>query len=307
MANANALHWAQLKEGGTVFGMRLLLFVHRWGGPLIFRIFLFPVICYYVMFRRQSYRASRQYLMRLHEFGGALPAPRFWHVFAHFWSFGLTLLDKLGVWSGKITLADVDLHNEQVMLDLLAANKGGLLLISHLGNFEICQALSEKVPEFRLTVLHHTRHAVKFNSVLNRFKGNSSITLHQVTELDMGMAMQLGEKVGAGQFLALSGDRVAVDNPASAIAVDFLGQPAPFPSGPFVLGLALQAPIIAVFCIREAGRYNIYFEVLWQGGGVKRTERKALMTQLVRNYVARLEYYCQKVPLQWYNFYSFWH
>jgi predicted LPLAT superfamily acyltransferase len=307
MANANALHWAQLKEGGTVFGMRLLLFVHRWGGPLIFRTFLFPVICYYLVFRRQGYRASHEYLARLHRSSGVVPVPRFWHVFAHFWSFGISLLDKMSVWSGRITLADVELHNEQLMVELLRARQGGVLLISHLGNFEICQALSETMPEFRLTVLHHTRHAVKFNSVLNRHKGNSSITLHQVTELDMGVAMQLGEKVSAGQFLALSGDRVAVDNPASSLAVDFLGHSAPFPSGPFVLGLALQAPIITVFCIREAGRYNIYFEMLWPGGGVKRAERKALMNELVRNYAARLEYYCQKAPLQWYNFYSFWH
>lgn len=307
MADANNLHWSQLKEGGSVFGMRLLLFVHRFGGPLVSRIFLFPVICYYVLFRRQSYHASRLYLARLHEFSRAVPAPRFWHVFAHFWSFGIALLDKLGVWTGKITLADVVLHNQQLMEGLLAANKGGVMLLSHLGNFEICQALSESMPEFRLTVLHHTRHAGKFNSVLNRHKEVSAITLHQVTDLDMGFAIQLGEKVGAGEFLALAGDRVAISNSASAITIDFLGRAAPFPSGPFVLGLALQAPIVTVFCIKEAGRYHIYFETLWQGGGVKRAERKELLTELVRNYAARLEYYCQKAPLQWYNFYSFWH
>lgn len=307
MSDANNLHWSQLKEGGSVLGMRLLLVVHRFGGPLIFRIFLVPVICYYVLFRRQSYQASLLYLTRLRGFSGNSPAPRISSVFAHFWNFGISMLDKLSVWSGRLTLADVVLHNEQLMEGLLAGKKGGLLLISHLGNFEICQALSERMPDFNLTVLHHTRHAVKFNSVLNRYKGTSSIKLHQVTDIDMGLAMQLGEKVGAGEFLALSGDRVAINNPNSAVTIDFLGHPAPFPSGPFILGLALQVPMITVFCIKEAGRYHIYFETLWEGGGVKRGARKGLITELIRQYAGRLEYYCRKAPLQWYNFYSFWH
>jgi predicted LPLAT superfamily acyltransferase len=307
MPEANSAHWSQLKEGGSVFGMRLLLLVHRVGGPLAFRILLFPVICYYVLFRRQSYRASHRYLARLHEFNGAIPAPRFWHVFAHFWNFGISMLDKLNVWSGGLTLADVVLHDQQLIEELLRANKGAVILMSHLGNFEICQALSESMPHFKLTVLHHTRHAAKFNSLLNRHKKPSSITLHQVTDIDMGVAMQLGEKVAAGEFLALSADRVAIDNPDSAVTVDFLGYPAPFPSGPFVLSLALQAPIITLFCIKEGGRYHIYFETLWRGGGVRRTERKELLTELIRQYAVRLEYYCRKAPLQWYNFYAFWH
>jgi predicted LPLAT superfamily acyltransferase len=307
VADAHNPHWSQLKEGGSVFGMRLLFFVYRVAGPLVFRIFLFPVVCYYVVFRRQSYHASRLYLARLRAFSSTAPAPRYWNVFAHFWSFGISLLDKLSVWSGKLTLASVVLHNQQVMEELLAANKGALMLISHLGNFEICQALSESMPGFKLTVLHHTRHAEKFNSVLNRHKAPSSITLHQVTDLDMGVAMQLGEKVGAGEFLALAGDRVAIGNPESAVTVDFLGQPAPFPSGPVILALALQVPIVTVFCIKEAGRYHIYFETLWQGGGVKRAERKGLIRAMIQRYAGRLEYYCLKAPLQWYNFYSFWH
>ncbi len=45
------------------------------------------MICFYVLFRRDSYRASRQYLERMHRFNAAFPAPRPWHVFTHFWNF----------------------------------------------------------------------------------------------------------------------------------------------------------------------------------------------------------------------------
>lgn len=303
----NHPHWSQLKEAGSVTGMRILLFAYRWGGRVLFHILLFPVICFYVLFRRRSYRASLDYLTRVHAFTGTFPTPHIWHVFSHFWSFGTSLLDKLRVWTGAITLEDVTLHNQHIVDKLLAEKKGALLLISHLGNFEICQALSERIPDFLLTVLHHTRHAVKFNTILNQYKGSSSITLHQVTELDMGIAMQLGEKIGAGQFLAMAADRVAIANPASSRTLNFLGHPAPFPSGPFILGLVLQAPIITVFCIKDAERYHVYFDVLWEGGTVKRGARDLLIARLMQQYVEKLEYHCRRSPLQWYNFYPFWH
>jgi predicted LPLAT superfamily acyltransferase len=287
--------------------MRILLFAHRFGGQLIFRILLVPVICFYVIVRRQSQSASTDYLSRMHRFTGTFPAPRIWHVFLHFWNFAGALLDKLSVWSGEITLDDIVIHGRQTMDDLVAAKHGGLLLISHLGNFEICQALSEKIPDFRLTVLHHTRHATKFNQLLNQYKNASSIALLQVTDLDMGVAMQLSERVTSGEFLAMSADRIAIDNPGSAVTASFLGAPAPFPSGPFILGLTLQAPIVTAFCIKEAGRYNVYFETLWEGGEVRRRERTDVISGLMHAYVKRLEYYCQRAPLQWYNFYSFWH
>lgn len=301
------LHWAQLKEGGSLLGMRILLFAHRFGGHFIFRIFLFPVICFYVIFRRQSYIASRTYLTRVHEHTGCFPVPRFWHTFLHFWSFGVAMLDKLSVWTGELTLDDVVLHDEGLIDDLIAEGKGALILISHLGNFEICQALSDRIPGFSLSVLHHTKHAEKFNRLLNQYRSSSPVKFFQVTELNMGVAMQLGEKVSAGQFLAMSADRVAIANPASSVTLDFLGHPAPFPSGPFILGHVLQVPIITVFCIKEAGRYNIYFETLWEGGHVKHKERASVARSLMQEYVGKLEYHCRNAPLQWYNFYSFWH
>ncbi|MES2605831.1 MAG: hypothetical protein V4603_12905 [Pseudomonadota bacterium] len=302
----NTPHWSQLKESGSVTGMRILLFAHRLGGDILFRVLLFPVIGFYVIFQRHSYVASREYLQRLHEFG-KFPPPRPWHIFRHFWNFGVSLLDKLSVWTGKINIGDVVLHDKHVVEDLLAQKRGALLLISHLGNFEICQALSEEIPDLQLTVLHHTKHAAKFNHLLDQTRSAASVSLLQVTEIDMAMAMQLGERIGTGQFLAMSADRVAINNPSSSRLLSFMGHLAPFPSGPFVLGLVLQAPVITVFCIKEAGRYHVYFDTLWEGGEVKRADRAGLMARLMQQYVGRLEYHCQKTPLQWYNFYSFWH
>lgn len=299
-------HWAQLKESGSLRGMRILLFANRYGGSVLFRILLFPVVCFYLVCKRASYRASLDYLQRLHAYDPTQPRPRPWHVFRHFWNFATSLLDKMLVWSGRITRSDVVLHGSELIDTLLAEQRGAMLLISHLGNFEICQALSQGRHNLHLTVLHHTRHATKFNKLLSQQKHSATIKLLQVSDLDVAVAIQLGARISAGEFVASAADRVAISNHASSRLCNFLGQPAPFPTGPFALALALQAPVISVFCLKKNGRYHVHFEQLWSGGEVKRAQRNTRIASLLDAYVAKLEYHCLTAPLQWYNFYSFW-
>jgi len=128
----------------------------------------------------------------------------------------------------------------------------------------------------------------------------------QVSDLDMSVAMQLSEKISAGQFIAIAADRVAINNTERCARLDFLGHPAPFPVGPFVLATALQAPVLTIHCIRQAGRYHIYFEYLWHGGGINRRNRQQQIDNLMQGYVQRLQHYCLQAPWQWYNFYPFW-
>lgn len=299
-------HWAYTREAGSLLGMRFLLGAYRYGGRWLFRLCLLPVVCFYALFQHSSYRASQDYLHRMHTVNNAFPKPRPWHSFYHLWHFADSLLDKLGVWMGRITRQDVVLHGAEVADELLAAGQGALILISHLGNFEICQALSETRRNLRLTVLHHTRNAVKFNRILSEYNRASSVELLQISELDISVAIQLSEKISNGQFIAIAADRVAINNTERSVAVDFLGYPAPFPVGPFVLAAALQAPVLTIHCIRKEGRYHLYFEYLWQGGAVGRRDRQQHIDSLMQGYVQRLQHYCLQAPWQWYNFYPFW-
>lgn len=303
---ASDTHWAQTRETGSLLGMRFLLFVYRYGGRWLFRLCLLPVICFYMIFRPASYRASQDYLLKMCAAKSDFPTPRPWHSFYHLWHFADSLLDKLGVWMGRITRQDVVLHDGEIIDELLASGQGALILISHLGNFEICQALSETRPNLRLTVLHHTANAVKFNQVLSDYNRGSAVDLVQVSDLDMSIAMQLSEKISAGQFIAIAADRVAINNTQRCARLDFLGHPAPFPVGPFVLATALQAPVLTIHCIRQGGRYHIYFEYLWHGGAINRRNRQQQIDNLMQGYVQRLQHYCLQAPWQWYNFYPFW-
>ncbi|MFA5496225.1 MAG: hypothetical protein WC247_15780, partial [Porticoccaceae bacterium] len=236
----------------------------------------------------------------------AFPRPRPWHVIRHLWSFAVTLHDKFAVWKGELRRDDVALYHSEIIDELLAARRGALILISHLGNFEICQALSQTRPKLRLTVLQHTAHAAKFNRVLGGYNRDSAVELLQVADLDIAAAIRLNEKITAGEFIAIAADRVAIDNAAKSATRDFLGHPAHFPAGPFALAMALQAPVLTVHCIKQGGRYHIHFDYLWRGGAVVRRQRDERRDALIDAYVTRLETFCLAAPWQWYNFFPFW-
>ena len=305
-ADADLSHWARVKESGSFFGMRLLLGIYRIGGKPLFQFCLLPVVLFYSVCHPVAVGASRQYRRRMAQFNPAFPPPRPWHGFRHMWSFANALLDKLAVWMGRIRPDDVVVHNREQVKALLDRGQGAVLLISHLGNFEVCQALSEHRSHLQLTVLHHTRHAEKFNRLLRLHNRDSRIEFIQVTDLNVAQAMRLSEQLAAGRFIVISADRMAVNNPGRAKVRSFLGRPAAFATGPFVLASALQAPIISLQCILEEGRYHIYFDQLSEGGAVPRRQRDAALEQLMDAYIARLENYCVKAPWQWFNFYPYW-
>lgn len=301
-------HWSQLSEAGGLMGMRFLFGCFKLGGRPLFKLVLAPVILYFFLFRTQARGASLDYLRRVQDAGG-LPrnARLHWLSLQHFWQFGNALVDKLAVWLGQITRDQVQIHGDEIIYQLRAKQQGCLLVISHLGNFEICRCLSSRHPGMRLTVLMHTKHAQKFNRLMQEQAGASQVDIVQVSEITPATAMMLSERIERGEFVAIAGDRVAITNPENSLVVDFLGDKALLPMGPFTLGGILRAPMVSLFCLREAQGYGIYFKQLSDDQPVPRRQRQQHLQQLAQAYARELEHHCLRCPLQWFNFFDFWH
>lgn len=300
-------HWAQMSEAGALTGMRILLTCFKLGGRPLFKLVLLPVIGYFFVFNRRARGFSLGYLERV--IGcGALPdnSSRYWLSARHFWSFGNALIDKLAVWMGQIPRAQVQIHNDPLIAELIAKRQGAVLLLSHLGNFEICRCLSGRHQNLRLTVLMHTKHAQKFNRLMGEQASASQLDILQVSEITPATAMLLSERLERGEFIAIAGDRVAVNNPENSLLVDFLGAQAPLPIGPFTLAAILRAPLLSLFCLREADGFHIYFEQLSAAVQAPRRARQQHLQQLAQAYATQLEQHCLRQPLQWFNFFDFW-
>ena len=299
-------HWERIAETGTTIGMHIVVFVMRFGGLPVARILIYPIISFYFLLRGDARAASRDYLARVQPHTAVVKGATLGAVFRHFIAFGNALLDKFAVWTGKINADDVTVHNLDLVNDYAQSSKGCIFLVSHLGNFEICQALASRYSRLKMTVLHHTHHAEKFNRVLRRHRQVDAVEFMQVTQLDVAAGMKLGERLAKGNSIAIAADRVPVDDSRATTKVAFLDANAAFPTGPYVLALATGAPVIATFCIRQNGRYHIYFEQLDSGATVGRAQRRARIEQLAATYAKRLQHYVVLAPFQWFNFYRFW-
>ena len=165
-------HWSRISESGTVFGMKLLLLVYRLLGRWGFRVVLFPVIAYYYLRNQPARQASQQYLSRIQSY---LPAQKPLSSFKHFLMFGETLLDKFLVWMGQITLNDVQFQTDGLFEQAIENKQGGIIIVSHLGNTEVCNALARQQPDLKLTLLVYTRHAEKFNSLMQKVNQQAQV------------------------------------------------------------------------------------------------------------------------------------
>ncbi len=302
----SATHWAQIGESGALLGMRILLGCFRLGGRPLFKLVLAPVILYYFLANGRARAASMAYIAQLQAAGVELQGNRWRLSLAHFWQFANGLVDKLAVWMGKIGIDQVTIEGDELVRELRAQGRGAVLLIAHLGNFEICRCLSARHPGMRVTVLMHTAHAQKFNRLMQEQASASQVDILQVTEISPATAMMLNERLERGELIAIAGDRVAVNHPENCLMVDFLGKQAPLPAGPFTLAAILKAPLVSIFCVRQERGFRISFNSLSQGLNLARRERKAQLQQLAQSYAQLLEAECRRSPLQWFNFFDFW-
>lgn len=302
-----APHWAHMNEFSFVAGMRLLFWLGRVCGRWPFRTALYPVVLWYMIAKPAARAASGDYLLRMAQHGGIdRRKPGGLSVLRHFVSFAEDLLDKMLLWSGRLQTDSVEYRNLELIAAQVASKRGALLICCHLGNLELCRVLSKRIARFKMTVLIHTKHAEKFDRLLARLNPESRVDVMQVTELSPASAILLAEKIAQGEFIAIAGDRVPVsDSPRIAVA-SFLGAPAPFPVGPYILASLFQCPVYLLFTLGHGRTAEIHFELFRESIFLPRKDRERVLAELAAEYARRLEYFCRRAPFQWYNFYDFW-
>ena len=304
-SSAPARHWADIGETTFVAGIRFLCFVEQWFGRWPFRLCLVPEVLCHWLFNRTARNASRQYLQRLHAAHAVFPRPPgVWMSLRHFACFAETMLDKLLVSRGRFPSAGMRVERD-VMLAQMATGRGGVIITAHVGCLELCQALADSVPGFRLTALVHTAHAENFNRLYGRLNPQGRVRLLQVQALDAATAARLGERVAAGEFVAIAGDRVPVHGGRS-VQASFLGQPASFPIGPYVLASALGCPLFAMACTHADAGYRLCFEKFDERVLLPRASREAALAAQATRFSRWLEATLMRSPLDWFNFFPFW-
>lgn len=305
-----ATHWAKKAENGSYFAIKLLLWLYRLGGKWLILLCLGPVLAYFFIKDAVARRASFDYLTQLHNYSGQnspfVRPPGYWQVYCHFWQFALAALAKIDAWLGRITPEQVSYGGAVPFEHITATGKGALLVASHLGNTEVCRALVRSKYTLKINVLAHTKNAAAFNRILKDSNSDVDLELIEVTELTPAISIMLSECIERGELVVIVGDRISTQAPERAVWADFLGKPAPFAVGPWILASLLQCPVYLMFCMKEAKGYNLMFEPFADSIRLNRKQRQQQLSTLIQRYALALEKVACRYPLQWFNFYDFW-
>ncbi len=113
----------------------------------------------------------------------------------------------------------------------------------------------------KVNALVFTRHSPKFNRVMAAVSPQTLERMIQVDSLGPETVIALREQArGRRARRDRRGSRVRAPQGALDLRAPFLGRPAPFPEGPFVLASLLECPVYLLFCLKIDGRYRVFFE-----------------------------------------------
>lgn len=299
-------HWSMQQERGTTLGIRITVATYRLLGDTSARLLLRPVVAWFFLTGHVARRASLKYLGHLRAATGISPTPTWANSFRHMLAFAESSLDKLAAWTGNISDAHVDFPNRSAFDALLKTGRGAVLLGGHLGNLEMLRALASIKGIVRVNAVVYTEHAKRFAGALAASNERFQVNLIQVSSFGPDTAIMMRSKIDSGEMLVIVGDRTPPAESGRIVSADFLGEPARFPQGPFILAALLECPMYLFFCLREQDGYRLHFEPFAERIELPRDRRTEAIAEFAQRYAGRLETLCQRAPFQWFNFFDFW-
>jgi predicted LPLAT superfamily acyltransferase len=294
-----AATWLSLGERGTLWGIRFVFRLATLFGRWPARQFLRLLALWYLLFDRKVVAASRQWFERL----DGVPPTR-GMVYQHILRFAHVALDRIYLLRGDIKRFDVTRTGHHHLTEALAAGKGAILLGAHLGSYEAGRASGEEAA-IPLNIVGYFANAKMINALFEQLNPAMAARVIHIGDGGVGFIFDVQDAIGRGELVAVLGDRVGRGE--KTVTADFLGAPARFPVGPFMLAGLLHCPVLLVFNLfTEPNRYDLYCEPFADRVDLPRQGRPEALQQLAQRYADRLAVFCRQAPDNWFNFHDFW-
>ena len=235
------------------------------------------------------------------------------HRFYHLWCAWRQFHNFTHVYQDRFVLQDSKELNTtsegmQHLKDAVLKGKGAILLMSHMGNWEMAaHLLKRELKDLRLLLYMGIKQKEQLERLQKEALMQSGIRIIAV-EKDGGSPMDLveGNKfIESGGVISMTGDLVW-KREQRLIPVQFLGREILLPEVPHVLALLSGAPIIIFFAFRTAKRrYRFTMTEPLYLKAASRKDRNAVIRKSAQAYARVLEETLRQHPLQWYHFRPF--
>lgn len=286
--------WSGRSRGGTL-GTTILRAVSRFLGLGATYLCLAFIAPYFYLFAPKAKRSSLEFL------GAAFPERsgirRHLAVVAHFYTFGMVLLDRLFQGIHKGTYFDLDVQGRRLLDQAEKSGKGVVLLSAHAGGWDIST---------RLLVTTETEAPTVVAAIVadgpKREEATDPVQRASIHNQRVPI-LAYKEILNKGGIVCMMGDRPISDRVA---LVPFMGKLAAFDLTPFRLALSVGAHVLYTFAFKTGFRsYRLVLTEAPQLAPFQAVDRDALCETALRHFVQELEQHLKRHPYQWFNFYPF--
>jgi predicted LPLAT superfamily acyltransferase len=286
------------KSRGSVLGYRIFVWTIMHLGLNFAYLLLVFVSAYYVFFSRETFGPMYYYFhVRLKQ----NRVRSILNICRNYYNMGQGLIDKAAILAGLKDKFSFILEGKE---NLLQMSDGGILISGHIGNWEVGgKALEFLGKNINLVILDGEEQAIK-EYISDLLKDRTFRFIKIGT--DYSHLFEIKKALENKELIAFLADRFIDGN--QTVKVDFLGEPALFPLGPWHMASYFNVPVSYVFSVRESLRkYRFYASPMKNIPHTRNPmQRSALVLESVKEYVSEFERMTRKYPLQWYNYYNFW-
>jgi predicted LPLAT superfamily acyltransferase len=197
------------------------------------------------------------------------------------------------------------IEGRQYIQGALEQHTGAILLMSHLGNWEVAaHALKKQFGNLKLMLLMGIRHKEAIEKIQKTSVHQDGIRIVGIDEgggspFDIVEAVQFLQQ---GGLVSMTGDRIWRSDQRS-VSATLLGRQVRLPEAPYALALVTGAPIIVFFAFRTGNRqYRIRAMAPIFVTAATRDQRPAAIQKAAQGYADHLEQVLVRHPFEWFHF-----
>lgn len=282
------------KSKGTVLGYKIFVFLIQKAGVKSAYVLLYFVASYYFLFLKKSNRAISYYFKERLKYSNFKSKKM---VFKSYYTFGQTIIDKISISAGLRNKFTYEFDGIEILKNLLAEKKGGVLISAHIGNFEIAEHFLGDIDiDFQINLVTTDLEHSAIKNYLESVTQKPTVKFIIIRE-DLSHIFEINAALAKNELICFTGDRYFEGT--KSLSDTILGQEANFPAGPFLIASRLKVPVVFVYVMKEP---NLHYHLYAREAVVKHRDEKALL----RSYIESVESMVQKYPLQWFNYFDFW-
>ncbi len=297
--------WFNVKEKSAgVKRLQITWQIYKHFGELPVRIIAFFISLGTFLTAKDIRNYSHKFFKYLYEYtNNKQYKPSLLNSYKHIFTFANSLVDKMLAYSDNYTNIKFETKDvENQILEMINNKQGAFFITNHIGCIEMLRAFiaSKKVPKVKINVFLQQKHCEVFNKFINSISiQDKYVELMPIEEINVDTAIKIKDKLDAGEFVFMAGDRISIHQQNAVYSASLLNHKISLPIGVLKFAIMMEKPVFTTVCPQEEGFYTMCMKEIKLEGS-----KKEKLSILQQEYSKYLETCTLNYPYQFYHFFD---